>query len=78
MVLLVGGRHILLVAGVEAPTVRLPVVPSIDALAASVAVRVSLPAVFSVALKVPTPLVRVEFDGREPAPSVLVKCTVPV
>src|SRR5438876_4269746 len=41
-------------AGVEAPTVKQPVVPSINALAASVAVRIALPAVFSVALKVPT------------------------
>jgi hypothetical protein len=36
-----------------------------------------LPTVFSVAWKVPTPLVSVEFAGNTAAPSLLVKCTVP-
>src|SRR5262249_58446304 len=40
--------------------------------------RVWLRAVLSVALKVPTPLVRVASAGRIEAPSLLVKCTVPV
>jgi hypothetical protein len=44
----------------------------------SVAVMVSLAAVFSVALKVPVPLVRVVFAGNVAAGSVLVKWTVPL
>jgi hypothetical protein len=34
--------------------------------------------VLSVAEKVPTPFVSVEFAGKTAAPSLLVKCTVPV
>src|SRR3974390_3348712 len=55
-----------------------PDVPVIDDVTVSVAVIVWLPAVFKVALKVPTPLVRVAFAGRTAAPSLDVKCTVPV
>ena len=44
----------------------------------SVAVIVWLPAVLSVALKVPVPLVSVELAGRAAWPSVLVKWTVPL
>ena len=52
-------------------------VPVIDSTRVSVAVMVCGPAVFRVALNVPTPLVNVESAGRAAAPSVLVKCTVP-
>src|SRR5262249_49120672 len=48
-------------------------VPVIDDVTVSVAVIVWLPAVFSVALKVPRPLVRVAFAGRTAAASLLVK-----
>src|SRR5437588_779084 len=44
----------------------------------SVAVIVWLPAVLSVALKVPTPLASGELAGRTAWPSVLVKWTVPM
>ena len=44
----------------------------------SVAVKVCTPAVFSVALKVPVPLVKVLLAGRTAWASLLVKCTVPV
>ncbi len=60
------------------PTVILPEVPVIVLVTVSVAVIVRVPAVFSVALKVPWPLVSVEFAGRTAEPSVLVKCTVPL
>ena len=53
-------------------------VPLIDALTVSVAVIVRLPAVFRVAVKVPTPLVRVASAGSTAWPSLLLKCTVPV
>ena len=43
----------------------------------SVPVMLWLPAVFSVALNVPPPLVSVEFAGNVATPSELVKCTVP-
>ena len=52
-------------------------VPVIVAVTVSVAVIVWLPAVFSVAEKVPVPLVSVEFAGSVAEPSLLVKCTVP-
>src|ERR1700690_2866920 len=55
-----------------------PAVPVIDPVTVSVAVIVLLPTVFSVAENVPTPFVSVEFAGNTAAPSVLVKCTVPV
>jgi hypothetical protein len=55
-----------------------PLVPVIDAVTVSVAVIVWLPAVSSVALNVPTPLVSVEFAGNTAAPSELVKCTIPL
>jgi len=45
----------------------------IDAVTVSVAVMCWVPAVFSVALKVPVPLVRVELAGRTAWPSLLVK-----
>ena len=52
-------------------------VPVIEEVTVSVAVMVWLPAVFSVAENVPTPLVKVESAGNTAAPSVLVKRTVP-
>jgi hypothetical protein len=52
-------------------------VPVVAEVTVSVAVIVWLPAVFSVALKVPTPLVSVAFAGSTEAPSLLEKCTVP-
>ena len=52
-------------------------IPAIDAVTVSAAVIVWLPAVFSVAEKVPTPFVNVEFTGNVAAPSLLVKWTVP-
>ena len=52
-------------------------VPVIDGVTVSVAVSVCVPAVRSVALNVPTPLVSVAFAGSVAAPSLLVKCTVP-
>jgi hypothetical protein len=48
------------------------------AVAVSVAVTVSPPAVLNVTGNVPVPLVSVEFAGSTADPSVLVKCTVPV
>ena len=48
------------------------------AIAESVAEIVWEPAVLSVAGNVPVPLVKAEFGGNVTAPSVLVKCTVPV
>ena len=59
-------------------TVIAPEVPVIDPVTVSVAVIALLPTVFSVAENVPTPFVSVEFAGNTAAPSVLVKCTVPV
>ena len=58
-------------------TVMLPLVPVIEEVTVSVLVIVCVPAVFSVALKVPVPLVNVEFAGSVALPSVLVKCAVP-
>jgi hypothetical protein len=52
-------------------------VPVREAVTVSVAVMVSLPEVFSVAEKIPVPLVSVEFAGSIALPSVLEKCTVP-
>ena len=52
-------------------------VPVIVALTVSVAVIVRLPAVRSVAEKVPTPFVSVASGGNVAAPSLLVKWTVP-
>ena len=37
-----------------------------------------MPIVLSVAVKVPTPFVNVEFAGNTAVPSLLAKCTVPV
>ena len=51
--------------------------PVIELVAVSVAVIVWLPAVFSVTLKVPVPLVNVALAGRIAALSLLVKWTVP-
>ena len=48
-------------------------VPAIEPVMVSVPVMVWLPAVFSVALKVPAPLVSVEFAANVAAPSELVK-----
>jgi hypothetical protein len=52
--------------------------PVTDEVTVSVAVIVQPPAVLRVALNVPVPLVSVEFAGRMDAPSLLVKCTVPL
>ena len=54
-------------------TAMVLLVPVMELVAVSVALRVWLPAVLSVALKVPTPLVSVLFDGSMAAPSLLVK-----
>ena len=51
--------------------------PAIEPLTVSVAVSVWLPAVFSVALNVPPPLVNVALAGRIAAASLLLKWTVP-
>jgi len=56
---------------VAALTAIVLLVPVMDAVTVSVAVRVWLPAVLRVALKVPTPLVSVELPGSVAAPSVL-------
>ena len=53
-------------------------VPVIELFTVSVAVMVWLPVVVSVAAKVPVPFVKVELPGSFAAPSVLVKCAVPV
>ena len=58
-------------------TVIVPEVPVMDPVTVSVAVMVCGPLVFSVAEKVLTPAVSVEFNGKAAAPSLLVKCTVP-
>ena len=55
-----------------------PEVPVIVPFTVFVAVTVWLPAVFNVTWNVPVPLARIEFAGSTAAPSVLVKCTVPV
>ena len=59
-------------------TVMAAEVPVIELVTVSVAVRVWLPRVLRVAENVPVPAVRVEFAGKVAAPSVLVKCTVPL
>ena len=64
-------------ATAAALTLTAPLLPVIDPLTVSVAVIVWLPAVFSVAVKVPVPLVKVALAGRTPAASLLVKWTVP-
>jgi len=58
-------------------TVIVLLVPVMLVVTVSVAVIVWLPAVLSVALKVPVPLVSVLLAGRLALPSLLVKCTVP-
>ena len=60
-----------------APILMELLVPVIDMVTVSVAVIVWLPAVFNVALKLPTPLLNVLLAGRTALPSVLVKWTVP-
>ena len=52
-------------------------IPLIEPETVSVAVMVSLPEVFRVAEKFPTPLVSVELAGSTACASLLVKCTVP-
>src|SRR6476619_4412722 len=54
-----------------------PLVPVMAALTVSVPVMVCGPAVLSVALKLPAPLVSVLLAGNTAPPSVLVKWTVP-
>src|SRR4051812_3197947 len=63
--------------GVIGPTTIALLVPVTELVTVSVAVIVWLPTVFSVAEKVPVPLVNVESAGNTATPSVLVKCTVP-
>ena len=53
-------------------------VPVIEEVTVSVALIVRLPAVLSVLLNVPTPLVRAVLAGSVAAVSVLEKCTVPL
>ena len=53
-------------------------VPVMEAVTASVAVSVWLPAVCRVALKTPTLLVKVASAGKVAAASLLLKWTVPV
>ena len=55
-----------------------PDVPVIAGLTVSTAVIVWFPAVRNVAENVPTPLASTESAGSVAAPSVLVKCTVPL
>ena len=57
---------------------EMPKEPWINDVTVSVAVRVWLPTVFSVAANVPVPLVRVVSAGSMAAASVLVKWMVPV
>ena len=52
--------------------------PEIDTVKVSAAVREWLPADTMVAVKVPVPLLRVEFAGSVANPSLLEKWTVPV
>lgn len=58
-------------------TATTPLVPVVAEVVVSVAAMVCEPAVFSIAEKVPTPLVSVASAGSAAAASVLVKCTVP-
>ena len=58
-------------------TVIVLLVPVIEEVTVSVAVIVWLPAVSSVAEKLPVPLVSVASAGNTAAPSLLVKWTVP-
>lgn len=51
--------------------------PVIEAVTVSVAVIVCEPGFFSVAVKVSTPFISVEFAGKVAPESLLVKCTVP-
>ena len=62
------------VAGPDTLIVPEPVTEDITV---SVAVMVCEPVVLSVTEKILTPLVSVESAGNAPAPSLLVKCTVP-
>ena len=64
-------------AAAAALTFTVPLLPVIGRLTVSVAVIVWLPAVFSVTLNVPVPLVSVALAGRTAAASLLVKWTVP-
>jgi hypothetical protein len=75
------------VAGLDAPTEKCVtgtamemtlLVPAIVEFATSATVMVWLPLIRSVAWKMPKPLVSVALAGRVAAPSVLLKCTVPV
>ena len=59
-------------------TAMLLLVPVMPGLTVSVAVIVWLPAVLSVALKLPVPLVNVLLAGKVAWPSLLVNWTVPV
>jgi hypothetical protein len=58
-------------------TVIGPVSPLMESVTVSFAEMVCVPAVFSVALKVPIPAVSAAFAGRVALMSLLVKCTMP-
>ena len=60
------------------PPTAIAAAPLIEAVTVSAAVRVWLPVVFRVAVKVPVPLVKVAFAGSTAWASLLVKCTVPL
>src|SRR5438874_8162163 len=60
-----------------APTVIALLLPVIELLTVSVPLMFRLPAVFRVALNVPTPPLKVESAGRTACPSVDMKCTMP-
>ena len=74
---LVGLEPTRLIASTATVTAMGPLVPVILVVAVSVAVMVCVPAVFSVTLKEPVPLVKVLLAGKLAAPSELVKWTVP-
>ena len=61
-----------------AVTAMAPDVPDIEVVTASAVVMVWLPAVFSVAVNVPVPLVRTALPGKTAAVSLELKCTAPV
>ena len=58
-------------------TATAPLVPVMELVTVSVAVRVWLPAVLRVAVKVPAPLVRVALTGSTACPWLQLKRTVP-
>ena len=75
VIMLAGALTTKWVAG--AVTLMPLLVPVIELVTVSVAVIVCVPEVFSVALKVPVPLLSVLLAGSDAVPSLLVKWTVP-